>query len=202
VGGRVIGGRYPLAPRSYLLRNDKGNFTDVTKEVVPELFEIGLVNDFTITDYDNDGDPDFFVAGEWMPITLFENNGGSFSKSNFKAFENTSGWWNTIIATDFDNDGDDDYFVGNLGDNNKFHPSTEKPLHIYGNYFDDNKSYDMILSKHYKGKLVPVRGKECSSEQTPFLNEKFETYKEFASSSLEQIYGEDKLQEAYHLKAH
>src|SRR5690606_5198442 len=30
VGGRVIGGRYPLAPRSYLLRNDKGNFTDVT----------------------------------------------------------------------------------------------------------------------------------------------------------------------------
>src|SRR5690606_20076613 len=29
-----------------------------------------------------------------------------------------------------------------------------------------------------------------------------ETYKEFASSSLEQIYGEDKLQEAYHLKAH
>src|SRR5690606_35641628 len=61
--------------------------------------------------------------------------------------------------------------------------------------------YDMILSKYYKGNLVPVRGKECSSEQTPFLNDKIKTYKEFATSTLSDIYGEEKLKEAYHLTA-
>lgn len=201
VGGRLIPGKYPEAPRSYLLKNNGSKFVDVTDAIIPELSKIGLVNDFLLTDYDNDGDKDFFVVGEWMPITLFNNNDGHFTKTTIKSFENTDGWWNTISSADFDNDGDEDYIVGNIGNNNKFHPSIEKPLHIYGNYFDDNESYDMILSKFYKGKLVPVRGKECSSDQTPFLNEKIQTYKEFSVSSLDQIYSEEKLQEAYHRTA-
>ena len=201
VGGRVISGRYPEAPRSYLLKNNNGKFEDITNDIIPELTEIGLVNDFFVTDYDNDGDEDFFVVGEWMPITLFNNNNGSFTKVDVEAFKNTEGWWNTMKGADFDNDGDQDYLIGNLGENNKFHPSVEKPLHIYGNYFDDNKTYDMVLSKVYKGKLVPVRGKECSTDQTPFISDKILTYKEFAASSLDQIYSEEKLQEAYHLTA-
>ncbi len=201
VGGRVISGKYPEAPRSYLLKNNNGKFEDVTDDIIPELSKIGLVNDFFTTDYDNDGDDDFFVVGEWMPITLFKNDNATFTKVGIESFKNTEGWWNTIKGADFDNDGDIDYLVGNIGENNKFHPSIEKPLHIYGNYFDDNKTYDMLLSKVYKGKLVPVRGKECSTDQTPFISEKIQSYKEFAASSLEQIYSEEKLQEAYHLTA-
>jgi len=198
VGGRVIPGKYPIAPRSYILENDNGNFIDVTKKVLPEFYEIGLVNDLSFSDYDGDGDKDLFVIGEWMPITLFENIDSVFHLKDVEVFKKTEGWYNTIKPIDLDNDGDLDYLVGNLGDNNKFHPSVEKPLHVYGNNFDKNATYDMILSKIYKGKMVPVRGKECSTEQNPFVSEKIATYKEFANSTLADIYGDDVLEHSYH----
>src|SRR5690606_22424300 len=132
----------------------------------------------------------------------FNNSNGKFQKVAIDSFEGTSGWWNTISEIDFDNDGDMDYFVGNLGGNNKFHPTKEKPLHIYGNNFDDDGNYDMILSKLYGDNLVPVRGKECSTSQNPFVSEKIKTYKEFANSSLADIYGSDVLATSYHKEAY
>ncbi|OYX28966.1 MAG: RNA-binding protein [Flavobacteriales bacterium 32-35-8] len=202
IGGRVVPGKYPLAPRSYILENANGRFVDVTDKVAPGFSGIGMVNDILLSDYDGDGDRDLMAVGEWMPITIFNNANGKFSKSEIASFEGTGGWWNTIAEIDFDNDGDMDYFVGNLGGNNKFHPSKEKPLHIYGNNFDDDGNYDMILSKLYDGSLVPVRGKECSTSQNPFVSEKIKTYKEFANSSLADIYGSDMLEASYHKEAH
>lgn len=198
VGGNVIPGKYPLAPRSYILKNDKGVFIDVTEDVVSGFSEIGLVNDLILSDYDNDNDKDLFVIGEWMPIRVFNNNSGKFNEVDIIELKNTHGWWNTILEVDLDNDGDYDYVVGNLGENNKFHPTVEKPLHIYGNNFDNNDSYDMILSKDYKGNLVPIRGKECSTQQNKFVSDKMPTYKEFALSTLSDIYGEEELKASYH----
>lgn len=57
------------------------------------------------------------------------------------------------------------------------------------------------MSKYNDGRLVPVRGKECSSEQNPFLLDKIKSYKEFASLEMNQIYGEDNLSDALKLKA-
>ena len=37
--------------------------------------------------------------------------------------------------------------------------------------------------------MVPVRGRQCSSEQMPFLVKKFPTYKEFANANLQDILG-------------
>ncbi|MDT0690376.1 VCBS repeat-containing protein [Salegentibacter sp. F188] len=198
IGGHHIPGKYPLAPRSYLLENENGHFKDVTKTLAPKLFEIGIVNDLIFTDYDNDKDDDLIVVGEWFPITVLENRNGRFSLKSIPEFTKTEGWWNSIKEVDINNDGNMDYLLGNLGENNKFHPSEEKPLHIYGNNFDDNGTYDMVLSKEYKGKLVPVRGKECSTVQNPFVSEKISTYEEFASSSLQEIYGEEEISNSYH----
>lgn len=198
VGGRVVPGMYPKPPESYLLENNNGIFTNVISNRAKQLQHIGLVNDATFSDYDNDGDADLIVVGEWMPVAFFNNNNGSFSKVELPS-NNITGWFQTIKKVDYDNDGDDDYFVGNYGKNNKFHPSLEKPLHIYANYFDDNDSYDTALSKESKGELFPVRGKECSSQQTPFLNEKITTFKEFANSNIFDIYGEESIDNALHL---
>jgi enediyne biosynthesis protein E4 len=198
IGGRVVSGKYPLIPKSYILENKNGSFTDVTNKIAPEFSEIGMINDMILTDYDGDNVKDLIVVGEWMPITIFKNINGKLQKVSIKAFEKTEGWWNIISEIDFDNDGDIDYFVGNLGGNNKFHPSENKPLHIYGNNFDDDGNYDMILSKLYNGNLVPVRGKECSTSQNPFVSQKIKTYKEFANSTLADIYGESILEKSFH----
>ena len=198
IGGHSIPGKYPLFSQSYFLRNDKGIFKDVTATVAPEFSKIGIVNDFIFSDYDNDGAKDLIVVGEWMPITVLKNTKGQFKIINTPQFKNTEGWWNTVSEVDIDKDGDLDYFFGNLGGNNKFHPSVEKPLHIYGNNFDSNSTYDMVLSKLYKSNLVPVRGKECSTQQNSFVSKKMPTFKSFAKSSLADIYGEKELKASYH----
>ena len=199
IGGRLVSGKYPNAPTSYLLENRKGNFIDVTSKRAKELQSIGLVNDAKFSDYDNDGDTDLILAGEWMPISFFNNNKGVFTKVDLPTNTKT-GWFQTIKAIDYDADGDDDYFVGNFGKNNKFHPSEKTPLHIYANNFDDNNSYDIALSKESEGDLFPIRGKECSSQQTPFLNEKIETFREFANSNIIDVYGKENIESALHLE--
>jgi hypothetical protein len=34
VGGRVVSGAYPLVPKSYILKNQGGKFTDVTPNIL------------------------------------------------------------------------------------------------------------------------------------------------------------------------
>lgn len=201
VGGRVIPGQYPKAPTSYLLENHKGHFKIITPEKAPKIEQFGMINKTIFSDFDKDGDQDLIVAAEWKSITVFENNNGNFTLKPIPKLDSLKGWFQTIKAIDFDSDGDEDYFVGNFGKNNKFHPSTEKPLHIYADYFDTNKSYDIILSKSLNGNLVPVRGKECSTEQTPFLGKKIATFDQFANATLDQIYGKKQLEKALHLTA-
>ncbi|MBA83054.1 MULTISPECIES: VCBS repeat-containing protein [unclassified Leeuwenhoekiella] len=197
VGGHVVPGKYPLSARSYILKNNNGRFTDVTPEIAPQFENLGIVNELLISDYDGDGQGELIAVGEWMSIHFFDFKDSKFVKKEIDALKNTSGWWNTIAETDFDGDGDLDYFVGNLGGNNKFHPTPEKPLFIFGSNFDDDKTYDMVLSKTYQGNLVPVRGKECSTAQNAFVSEKIKTFKEFANSSMEDIYGTVELSNSY-----
>ncbi len=202
VGGNVVPGEYPKSPVSYLLRNENGVFTDITSENA-SLSEIGMVSQSLFSDYDNDNDLDLLVVGEWMQPTFFNNHNGVFTQAeNIQGLDKTEGWWFSILANDFDGDGDDDYVLGNMGKNNKFQPKKDKPIYIYGKDFDNNGSFDVALSKINQGKLVPVRGKECSSEQNPFLLDKIKSYKEFASLEMKDIYGEDQLKDAFKLAAY
>jgi len=202
VGGNVIPGKYPLSPHSYLLKNENGIFIDDTPSN-KSLSEAGMISEAIFTDYDSDNDLDLMIVGEWMSPTIYTNTNGKFEKdTTITGLENTEGWWFSITAADFDKDGDEDYIIGNIGGNNKFHPKPEKPLYIYAKDFDNNGSLDVAMSKIFHGKQVPVRGKECSSEQNPFLLEKIGTFKEFANFDMNEIYGEEKLQDAFKLIAH
>ena len=203
IGGRNIPGQYPNTPPSYLLMNDGGGtFVDVTESNAPGMVRMGMVSGAAFDDYDADGDPDLICLGEWMPISFFENEGGRFTLANGKSgLANTEGWWSSLTVADVDGDGDRDLVCGNIGWNTKFHATPEHPLDVYWNDFDGNGHADIVLAKDYKGKSVPVRGRECSSEQCPMILNKFETYDAFANASLGQIYGEEKLGQALHLQA-
>lgn len=202
VGGRNVPGRYPFHPRSYVLRNEGGKFVDVTDEVAPDLKYAGMVTSLQFADLDGDGSDDLLVTGEWMPITIFYNEQGQLKRSNNESLSRSNGWWYSASIGDLDNDGDLDILAGNLGSNNKFHPKEDHPLELYCNDFDNSGSFDIVLAKYQGETCYPVRGRECSSQQMPFLEEKFPSYKDFAFADLERIYGKVKLDSALQLKAY
>ncbi|RDK86825.1 VCBS repeat-containing protein [Marinirhabdus gelatinilytica] len=194
VGGRVIPNGYPKAAKSYFLINEDGTF-------VPKEMNVGnMVSAALFSDYDGDGDKDLLTVGEWSSINIFKNDGGEFNRVHPPSLTQTTGLWFGLNEHDIDSDGDMDYFVGNLGANAKFKVDKDHEFHIYGNDFDDNGTYDIVLSSNYQGNLVPSRGRECSSQQMPFIKEKFKDFTSFASASLEDIYGE-KLLESLHYQA-
>ena len=200
VGGLMEQQNYPNPAQSYLLENVDAKFTDVTDQYAPELKKIGMVRDAIQSDYDNDGDQDIILVGEWMKITILKNGGGVFKRYEPIELEKTGGMWHSIVAADFDKDGDDDFIVGNLGLNNKFKKDDQVKFHLFSNDFDDNGVNDIVLSKEIEGSLWPVRGRECSSEQMPFIAQKFPTFHEFASANLEEIYTPEKLQSSLHFE--
>lgn len=197
VGGRTTPGKYPKAPESFLLINENGSFSNQTINLAPDLKALGMVTDAEWSDINQDGREDLIVVGEWMPISVFiQGEKGLKNETEALGLSKTAGWWNSLAQADFDQDGDQDFIAGNIGLNNKFHPSEEKPLYVYANDFDSNGTMDIVLSKIYNNQKVPVRGKECSSSQMPFISEKFPTYSGFANASLENIYNETELEES------
>lgn len=201
VGGRLQPGRYPLAPQSYLLENNNGFFTDVTLEKAPQLQQIGMVSGGLWSDYNNDNHPDLILVGEWMPVTVFQNQGDKLTILEDTELGDQLGWWNSIVGGDFDKDGDMDYIVGNQGLNTKYHISQESPLELYSHDFDQNKARDIVLATQDHGVSFPVRGRECSSQQVPEIEEQFKDYNAFAGASLVDIYSSEKLDSALHFKA-
>ena len=206
VGGRVIPGSYPAPPASYLLRNDGEQFTNVTAEVLPILDTLGLVTDALWTDVDNDGWVDLLVVGEWMPLTLFRNNEGSFENITVSTgIANKVGWWNSLTAGDFDQDGDTDYVAGNLGLNTNYRGTEEYPLSIYAHDFDDNGSLDPVIVTYKKdesGQLAPfpVHSKDDITSQYLPVRQKFPTYEKYGLATIQAVFPEEELMAgfAYH----
>lgn len=203
IGGRTTPAHYPFAPLSFLLVNDgTGHFADATEALAPEAKGPGLVTDVRFTDLDGDKDPDLLLVGEWMKVTWLRNDGGHFTDASKDAgLEDTHGWWYSVAVADVNEDGHPDIIGGNLGWNSKFHGTKEKPIHVYWADFDDNGRHDIVLAKEKDGKQLPVRGRECSSQQCPMILQKFPTYAQYANSDLAGIYTQEKLSSALHLRA-
>ncbi|MBE9489466.1 MAG: VCBS repeat-containing protein, partial [Bacteroidetes bacterium] len=192
VGNRIKPQKYPLHEPSLIYENNDGNFTNVTGNIAPDFEDFGIVNKVIATDFNNDGWEDFIAVGEWTHIGLFLNENGTFTDiSGNSKLDTENGWWNDVIETDVNNDGLKDYLIGNVGLNIKFKVSPKKPLRVYADDFDSNGTHDVVLSYKYNGVFVPARGKECSTQQMPFIAQKIPTYNEFANSNLVDIYGEN-----------
>lgn len=198
VGGRLTPHQYPLPTDSKLLENKDGKMVDVSRSKASGLKQIGMVTDAVWSDYDGDEDLDLIVVGEWMNITVFQNIDGVLSKISIPDFSETSGWWFSIRGGDFDNDGDMDFIAGNLGLNYKYKTSKESPFDVYYKDFDNNGIRDIVLGYYNYGKHYPVRGFSCSSQQIPNLKREIKKYDVFASMGIEDVYGQQNLDEALH----
>jgi hypothetical protein len=202
VGSRVIPGQYPLSPASHLLQNEGGRFSDVTAALAPELQSAGMVTSGLWSDADGNGWVDLLVTYEWGPVRCYRNANGRLVDETTKAgLAERTGWWNGIAGGDVDRDGDMDYVVTNFGLNTKYHATSQQPALLYYGDFDKSGTMQLIEAEFEDETLFPVRGKSCSTRAMPFLADKFDTFREFASASLADIYTPDCLSEAHRFAA-
>lgn len=203
VGGRVIPGKYPETPNSYLLVNDgKGNFTDKTTFIAPGLQNAGMVTDAIWVDLNNDKYKDLMVVGEWMPIKVYINEKGKLTDKTDLYFSSAAnGWWNRIYADDFDKDGDVDFIVGNRGLNTQVKVSREQPCTMYYKDFDSNGSIDGIMCYYIQGKSYPALSRDEMVEQLPILRKKFNDYASYSTATINDLFSGNELSTAKKLVA-
>ena len=194
VGGNSVPGVYGLTPRSFMYRNDgNGLWTDISTE---QTGPIGMVTDATWSDIDGDGWEDLIVVGEWLPITVFGNDGANLTL-RYKV-EGSEGWWTSIESGDLDGDGDEDFVAGNWGTNMKFQPTADRPLRVYVNDFDDNQRPECIIEWYppEDDKAYPFASKMDITAQMPHLKKQILKYHDYAEKQIGDLFPPEKLQTA------
>ena len=196
VGERGIPEQYPKPVNGILLRNDSKNgtiqFTDITKEAAPQLQKIGMITDAFWTDIDKDGDDDLLITGEWMGLTLFKNNKGKLEKQE-PTLNKLVGWWNHINAVDIDKDGDMDFIAGNYGTNGYYNGTSQYPVNIYANDFDNNKRWDAFLTVwkpdvlHGTKKEFPVAYRDQLADEIPSIKKAYLEYTSYAKADAKTV---------------
>ena len=194
IGGRVIPGRYPESPRSYILQNTGRKFIDATEKIAPEIKKAGMVTSAIFSDVDNDNWPDLLVTYEWGPVRFFHNEAGIlYDRTSDVGMAGRNGWFNSISGGDIDNDGDTDFIIGNTGYNTKYKASFSDPEILFYGDFEGSGRKHIVEAKFEENVCFPRRGLGCSSGAMPMIKEKFPTYHDFAVSSIEDIYSDDLL---------
>jgi len=190
-GGRTVPGRYPEPASSMLFINDSGAFVPDSKNSA-HLEEIGLITGALFSDIDSDNDPDLILAMEWGPVTILENEGGTFSNATASyGLSDYVGWWNGVATGDFNEDGRLDIVATNWGLNTKYHISEDHPLELYYDDFDRNGTLDIVEGHWDEGMdaMVPERGLSCMSNGIGYVGMRVPTFKRFGQSNLEEIVG-------------
>ena len=201
-GGRTVPGRYPEPASSMLFINDSGIFVPDSKNSA-HLEEIGLITGALFSDIDSDNDPDLILAMEWGPVTILENEGGTFSDATASyGLSDYVGWWNGVATGDFNEDGRLDIVATNWGLNTKYHISEDHPLELYYDDFDRNGTLDIVEGHWDEGMdaMVPERGLSCLTRGIPYIKSRKATYADFGESDLYEILGH-RLTEAAKIEA-
>jgi len=202
VGGRVVPGRYPEPPQSFILINDgRGHFSDQTKNIAPALQYAGMITDAAWTDINADGKQDMVVTGEWMAVMVFINNNGKLEDKTSTYFEKPCyGWWNKLLVQDMNGDGKPDLIAGNLGLNTQCRVSEEEPAEMYFKDFDNNGSVDPVFCFYIQHKTYPYVTRDELLDQLSTMRTRYTNYKGFADQTLHDIFSGSELKDAGHLK--
>ncbi|RYY98482.1 MAG: RNA-binding protein [Chitinophagaceae bacterium] len=176
---------YGVPQTSYLLLNDgTGKFSIAPKSLI-DLDKLGIVTAASFSDINGDRRADLIVAGEWMPLTVFRNRGGSFTKNAVPA---SSGWWQSLLVDDVNGDGRADLLAGNWGCNSKFWSGKNGPAKLYVSDFDKNGSTDQLLSYTVDGKEFPFLAKDEIERPLPVLKKHYLKYAEYAGLEMKDAF--------------
>ena len=204
LGGRVVPGRYPRAPRSALLVNQGGLFVDVTAHLAPGLETVGMVSSALWSDVDGDGWMDLVVALEWGGVRLWRNRDGQGFEDHSEAAGFASagtGWWSSLAAGDFNGDGRPDIVVGNTGLNTPYEASPEQPALLFLGEFEPGRPPQLVEARHDGPRLVPWRSRRHLGSAIRSILKEFPTNDAFARATVGELVGEERLAAAQRFAA-
>ena len=122
-------------PPNHLLRNDgPESFTEVTEEVGLGVHNTRFSLIGVWADYDDDGDPDLYVANDFGRNNLYRNDGGAFVDVAADAGVEDQAAAMGVSWADFDQDGDLDLHV-----TNRFSAAGIRVQHAGGNSLFSNQ---------------------------------------------------------------
>jgi hypothetical protein len=197
IGSRVLPGNFPIIPRSHVLKNlGGGKFEDAT-DLYPAVASAGMVADGIWLDANQDGQKELILVGNWMPIRVFNFNGGACKETTDQFFSQAlSGLWNTIESADFNGDGKPELVLGNFGENAQLKVKPGEPLELYAKDFDANGAVDPILTSFVMGKKVLFPTRDELLDQITMLRTRFTDYASYADAGWDGVFTKDELKDA------
>ena len=189
VGTRLLPGVYGVPVTSTLWKNNsQGKFSSVA---VPALQQVGMVTDAAWLDIDQDQDLDLVMVGEWMPVTVLRNDDGMLTNATSQSgFARTNGLWNCIEVADLDNDGHLDLVLGNHGLNSRLKASSDKPMTLYVNDFDGNRTAEQLLCMYNGEESYPLALRHDLVMQLPGLKKDYLLYENYKLKTSQDLFSE------------
>ena len=196
VSGRNVPFSYPQGTPSRLLRNDSKagviKYADATAQWAPDLLKPALACDAVWTDLNNDGWVDLVVAGEFMPIQIYQNEKGRLVKLSKTGLEEMTGLWGSVAAADFDQDGDLDLVAGNMGKNTLLRANAKQPVDVLHGDVDGNGVYDVFPFVYFQSAAgvsfsAPLFGKDDVHKQLNSTRQRWVYYKDYGKVTQEDF---------------
>lgn len=193
VSSHSVPGMYGKKVSGMLLENDgKGNFRDITKQIAPDLLNIGMITDAVFEDITGNGEKDLVVVGEWMAPVILSRSNGKFEvvQTNLSKY---FGLYNAVYAGDLNNNGKIDLVFGNLGENIDYRASTEAPAKMFVSDFDNNGSVEQIFTRTINGKDIPLHTKRELAGQIVSIKKQNLKFNDYANKSIQDLFSAEVL---------
>jgi hypothetical protein len=188
IGARSLVATYGINPtHQFLENNGDGTFIDTTEKVAYDVKSAGMITDAIWKDINKDGKKDLITVSEWDTPKIYINNGRRLIKQK-STLDDLFGMWNVVEAADLDNDGDIDFIIGNQGSNTIHKTSSENPVKMWVNDFDNNGTIEQIMTNHKNGKDYPIHMKKELTAQLVSLKKQNLKASEYAKKSIDELF--------------
>lgn len=190
VGSRSIVGVYGMDPTHvFLLNEGKGNFINASQEMVAEVKQSGMITDAKWVDIDGDTKKELVTVSDWGAPAIYKFAQGKLKKQA-STLDHFKGWWNILQPVDIDGDGDQDFILGNHGKNLHYTPSSENIMKLWVNDFDNNGTFEQIVTQTINGKDMPIHQKRELTTQMVALKKQNLKASEYAKKSIQELFPE------------